>query len=71
MSDFQTLLDRYNSLKLERLNRKLADERGHIDPESNLATHFESGKWNSDSCVAAILDGNLRVLKILYEYKHK
>ena len=68
MSDFQTLLDRYNSLKLERLNRKLADERGHIDPESNLATHFESGKWNSDSCVAAILDGNLRVLKILYEY---
>ena len=60
------MLDRYNNLKLERLSRILMEEE--VDPESNLATHFESGKWTSDSCVAAILDGNLGVLKILYEH---
>ena len=68
MSDFQALLDAYNKLKADRLTRKLMEEQPRIDPESNLATHFESGKWNSHSCVAAILDGNLRVLRILYEH---
>lgn len=67
MTDFQTLLDRYNTLKGDRLNRKLMEEQPKIDPESNLATHFETGKWNSHTCVAAILDRNLRVLEILYE----
>jgi hypothetical protein len=62
MSDFQTLLDNYNYLKLCRLLREET-----IHPKSNLATHVESGKWTSDSCTAAILDGNMRVLRILYE----